>query len=251
MAAIEVKGVRKVFGAGDHRTVAIEDISFSVADGEFVSVVGPSGCGKTTLLNIISGVEPATAGEVVLGDGSEVRIGYVFQEPRLLPWRRVLDNILYVLPGRGRHNRDKAMEFLGMVGLQDVARKWPNQLSGGMQQRVGIARALAVEPALLLMDEPFSHLDAMTARALRRQLQDIWLATRLTVLFVTHDIAEAVQLSDRIVVLARGGRVREVVPIPLDHPRLSSDPRVGALQAEILGRFDDLPSGEPAVGGTR
>src|SRR5690606_36749113 len=134
-------------------------------------------------------------------------------------------------------------------GLEDVARKRPNQLSGGMQQRVGIARALVVEPALLLMVKPFTHLDATTARALRGQLQDIWMATKLTVLFVTHDIAEAVQLSDRIVVLALGGTVREVIPIELEHPRLSSDPRVGALQAGIMDRFDDVPSRE-AVGGT-
>lgn len=249
MAAIDIRGLRKVFG-GAQPTVAIDDISFTVADGEFVSVVGPSGCGKTTLLNIISGVEPVTAGTVRLGDGSDVRIGYVFQEPRLLPWRRVVDNILYVMDARGKPTRRKAVEFLRMVGLEPVAKRWPNQLSGGMQQRVGIARALAVDPALLLMDEPFSHLDAMTARSLRQQLQDIWLQTGLTGLFVTHDIAEAVQLSDRIVVLARGGTVREIVTIDLDRPRLPSDPRVGMLQAEIMGRFDDVEE-ETAVGGGR
>lgn len=251
MAAIDVRGLRKVFGGAGQATVAIEDISFTVADGEFVSVVGPSGCGKTTLLNIISGVEPVTAGTVRLGEGSDVRIGYVFQEPRLLPWRRVVDNILYVMDGRGEPVRRKAIGFLRMVGLEQAAKRWPNQLSGGMQQRVGIARALAVEPALLLMDEPFSHLDAMTARSLRQQLQEIWLQTRLTALFVTHDIAEAVQLSDRIVVLAQGGTVREIVTIDLERPRLPSDPRVGALQAEIMGRFDDAEEGATMGGSGR
>lgn len=240
MSAIQLQNLRKVFDKGGQATVALDDISFSVGDSEFVSVVGPSGCGKTTLLNIVSGLEPSTSGTILVGDGSGVGgVGYVFQEPRLLPWRRVIDNIMYVQPDSGDAARQRALRYLAMVGLENSERMWPAQLSGGMQQRVGIARALSVDPALLLMDEPFSHLDAITARSLRRQLQEVCLQTGVTVLFVTHDIGEAVQLSDRIIVLERGGRVQEIVPVDLSRPRLASDPRLAALQAEVIGRFED------------
>ena len=245
MSGIEVRRLRKVFGTGERATVAIDDVSFRVDDGEFVSIVGPSGCGKTTLLNVVCGVEPPTSGDVVLGDGDRpVRIGYVFQEPRLLPWRRVVDNVIYVQSSPREEARRRARQYLAMVGLEDAADMWPSQLSGGMQQRVGIARALSVDPDLLLMDEPFSHLDAITARSLRGHVQDIWLQAKVTVLFVTHDVAEAVQLSDRIVVLQRGGRVRETVPIDLPRPRRPSDARLATLQAEVVGRFDSADDSE-------
>ena len=252
MAGIDVQQLRKVFGSGERATVAIDDISFQVDDGEFVSIVGPSGCGKSTLLNVVCGVEPPTSGNVVLGDGNKpVRIGYVFQEPRLLPWRRVIDNVVYVQSIPREEARRRARRYLNMVGLEDAADMWPGQLSGGMQQRVGIARALSVDPDLLLMDEPFSHLDAITARSLRGHLQEIWLQAQVTVLFVTHDIAEAVQLSDRIVVLEQGGRVRETVPIDLARPRRPSDTRLATLQAEIVGRFDNEDDASDGVAAER
>jgi NitT/TauT family transport system ATP-binding protein len=147
---------------------------------------------------------------------------------------------VYVLDGNGAEIRDLARRYLALVGLEDAGDRFPAQLSGGMQQRVGIARAFSVEPDLLLMDEPFSHLDAITARGLREQLQEIWVATRKTVLFVTHDVMEAVQLSDRILVLAPGGKLYADIPIDLPRPRRASDTAVAMAQAQILQRFESM-----------
>jgi NitT/TauT family transport system ATP-binding protein len=170
----------------------------------------------------------------------------VFQDARLLPWRTVMDNMMYVRDD-GDAGAAKAARYLDMVGLSHTHEMFPGQLSGGMQQRVGIARAFSVEPDLLLMDEPFSHLDAITARSLRDHLQELWSATRKTVLFVTHDVVEAVQLSDRIIVLAPGGRIFDDITIDLPHPRRAADPNVATLQAEILGRFEEMqPTTAPA-----
>ena len=242
MATLTVDHLHKAFPAVDRRagaTIAIQDLSFEVAGHVFASVVGPSGCGKSTLLNVASGVDAPTKGSVTVSEGGRpARLGYVFQDPRLLPWRTVMQNMLYVLDGPDA--REHAMRYLGLVGLQDAADRFPAQLSGGMQQRVGIARAFAVEPDLLLMDEPFSHLDAITARGLREQLQEIWLQTKKTVLFVTHDVMEAVQLSDRIVVLAPGGRLYADIAIDLPRPRLASDTAVATAQAQILRRFEQM-----------
>jgi NitT/TauT family transport system ATP-binding protein len=242
VATLQVEHLNKTFPAierGSRPTVAIEDLSFEVGGHVFVSVVGPSGCGKSTLLNIVSGIETASRGTVTVSqDGREARLGYVFQEPRLLPWRTVMRNMLYVLDGD--EPRAQADRYLRLVGLEDSGDKFPAQLSGGMQQRVGIARAFAVEPDLLLMDEPFSHLDAITARSLREQLQSLWNEAKKTVLFVTHDIAEAVQLSTRILILAPGGRLYADVPIQLPYPRKASDTDVAMAQAELLGRFETM-----------
>lgn len=244
MATLRVDHLSKVFPAierGPAPTRAIDDLSFEVTGHVFVSVVGPSGCGKSTLLNIVSAIESPTTGVVDVSEGDRpARLGYVFQDPRLLPWRTVLANMLYVLDSKGDDARQQAMTYLGMVGLHDATTKFPAQLSGGMQQRVGIARAFAVEPDLLLMDEPFSHLDAITARALREQLQEIWVRTKKTVLFVTHDIMEAVQLSDRIIVLSQGGRLYADTPIELPRPRRASDTAVATAQAELLKRFETM-----------
>jgi NitT/TauT family transport system ATP-binding protein len=220
---------------------AINDLSLELSGHVFVSIVGPSGCGKSTLLNILSGVEPPTSGTIeVTKDGRPAKLGYVFQDARLLPWRTVMDNMLYVHDGQRERARETARRYLAMVGLDAVSDSYPGQLSGGMQQRAGIARAFSVDPDLLLMDEPFSHLDAITARSLREQLQLLWDESGKTVLFVTHDIMEAVQLSDRIVVLAHGGRIHADIAIDLPRPRKASDPEVAAVQAEILGRFEDM-----------
>jgi NitT/TauT family transport system ATP-binding protein len=221
---------------------ALDGIDFEMRGQTFVSMVGPSGCGKSTFLNIVSGVEQPTTGSVTVTteDGRPARLGYVFQDPRLLPWRTVIDNLLYVHPQKTDEVRARVERYVEMVGLQGFERMYPAHLSGGMQQRAGIARAFSVEPDLLLMDEPFSHLDAITARTLREELQGIWEATKKTVLFVTHDVLEAVQLSSRILIVAHGGRNFADLPIDLPYPRLQTDPAVATMQARILEVFEEM-----------
>jgi len=246
VAVLKVENLTKVFPAArkdGEATLALDRIDLEIGDHTFVSLVGPSGCGKSTFLNILSGVEEPSSGRIIVtGEegGDDARFGYVFQEPRLLPWRTIMQNMLYVQDERNEETRRRALEYLEMVGLARTVDMYPAQLSGGMQQRVGIARAFSVDPDLLLMDEPFFHLDAITARALRDQLQDIWNRTRKTVLFVTHDVREAVQLSEKIIVMTHGGRIHEQFDIELPHPRKASDPEVAALQAEILGAFEKI-----------
>ncbi len=204
---------------------ALERVSFTVEDGEVVALIGPSGCGKTTLLRIAMGLEQANAGRVLV-DGREVEgcgydRGIVFQHAELLPWLTALENVMFGLEMkgmRGRTLRDSAMRCLETVGLKESWNRRPNQLSGGMQQRVGIARALAVDPKVLLMDEPFGALDAQTREGLQAELLDLHARTGKTILFVTHDLDEAVLLADRVVVM-REGRVREVMNVPLPRPR--------------------------------
>jgi NitT/TauT family transport system ATP-binding protein len=174
-------------------------------------------------------------------------MGYVFQDPRLLPWRSVKKNMLYVQEDDAPSTQQRVDRYLDMVGLGKHGDFFPGQLSGGMQQRVGIARAFAVEPDLLIMDEPFSHLDAITARGLRAQLQDIWSQSKKTVVFVTHDVVEAVELSDRIIVLQPGGRIFEDITIDLPRPRRQSDPAVATLQAEVLARLENMKAMTPQV----
>lgn len=226
MASIEIQELVKEF-TDRHGAVTrvIDGIDLTISGETFVSVVGPSGSGKTTLLNIVSGIEPHTSGSVRLREGSrDARVGYVFQDPRLLPWRTVMANLGFV-----QHERtgcqERAEHYLDLVGLSHCADRFPAQLSGGQQQRIGIARAFAVEPDVLLMDEPFSHLDAMTSRTLREHLERIWLESRRTVMFVTHDVTEAVQLSDRIVVLAPGGYIHEVIDVELPDRGVPPIPR--------------------------
>jgi NitT/TauT family transport system ATP-binding protein len=245
MAVLKVDNLTKVFPPADKGgspTRALDGIDLELAGHTFVSLVGPSGCGKSTLLNILSGVEAPSGGRITVTgeDGQTARFGYVFQDPRLLPWRTVMQNMLFVHRDRGDATRRRAREYLTMVGLEHAVDMYPAQLSGGMQQRVGIARAFSVEPDLLLMDEPFSHLDAITARSLRDQLQEIWNQTRKTVLFVTHDVMEAVQLSENIIVMTHAGRIHADFVIDLPHPRSAADPKVAALQAEILGEFEKI-----------
>jgi NitT/TauT family transport system ATP-binding protein len=244
MAKLVAKNVRKIFPpriAGQEPVAAITDVSFEMEGHTFVSLVGPSGCGKSTFLNLVSGVEIPTAGELELvGDGSkEVRIGYVFQDPRLLPWRSVLDNVLYVQNrGDRAERRQRADEYLKLVGLEKAGAMYPGQLSGGMQQRVGIARALSIDPGLLLMDEPFSHLDAITARSMREELQHLWQTTGAGVLFVTHDVLEAVLLSNRVLMMSGRGEIYRDIKVDLPYPRLQTDHDVVTLQADILELFE-------------
>jgi NitT/TauT family transport system ATP-binding protein len=222
--------------------VALSPTSLRIQAGEFVSIVGPSGCGKTTLLNIMAGLlRPSTGSITRPAQGKGAAIGFVFQRPVLLPWRRVIDNVLLPvevmkLEPRATYEA-RAHELLEMVGLGAFAQAYPGELSGGMQQRAAIVRSLVYDNAVLLMDEPFAALDAMTREELNLELLRIWKLTGRSIVFVTHNIAEAVLLSDRVVVMApRPGRVREIVPVDLPRPRalsLIGDPDFGALTLHI------------------
>ncbi|HEV3472585.1 MAG TPA: ABC transporter ATP-binding protein [Actinomycetota bacterium] len=236
-----MQNLRKVFAGEDREVVALDSVSFEAAGHTFVSIVGPSGCGKSTLLNVLAGVESPSSGTVeIVQDGRRARIGYVFQAPRLLPWRSVIDNMFFVQKDRDERARERVAKYLDMVNLSDFKNAYPAQLSGGMQQRVGIARAFSIEPDALLMDEPFSHLDAITARSLRHQLHDMWKATGKTVLFVTHDVGEAVELSNRIIVFAKGGKIKEDLQIDLPFPRDAADENVAITKAHVLQKFEEL-----------
>ena len=235
---IVLSGVSKSFKDGQVR--ALDDLSFDIRPGEFVSVVGPSGCGKTTLLRLINGLIKPDDGEVLVnGRPPEPtqNMAMVFQSARLLPWRTVVNNIEFVLRLRGHSRMDcrsRALALLGAVGLRDFADAHPHELSGGMQQRVGLARALAVEPDVLLMDEPFAALDAMTRETLRIELLRLWERRHMAVVFVTHDIDEAIILSQRIVVLRpRPGRIDAIIPVDLPEPHSQTDPRSLPAFAEL------------------
>ena len=224
---IQVKDLCKSYQTREGSIAALDRLSFSVGSQEFVSVLGPSGCGKTTVLKIIAGLVQASdgtvkvAGEFVSGARSEV--GMVFQTPALMRWRNVINNVKLpaeILGLDRQRSISRAKDLLNLVGLGDFAGKYPNELSGGMQQRVSIARALIHDPSILLLDEPFSALDAMTRNKLNVELLRIWSESRKTSLLITHSIPEAVFLSDRIVVLsARPAKVLEIVDIPLPRPR--------------------------------
>ena len=224
---ISVRRLSQRYGAEPGAIVALQDIDFAVADGEFISIVGPSGCGKSTLLKILAGLLPASQGEAALNgtpiEGPRKDIGMVFQTPVLFPWRSVLGNVL--LPADvqrlGREEMTKrAMELLALVGLTGFEHRYPWELSGGMQQRAALVRALIHDPALLLMDEPFGALDALTRETMNVELQRIWMERRKTVLFVTHSTTEAVFLADRVLVMtARPGRIGDMLTIDLPRPR--------------------------------
>ena len=238
---LEVRGVTKRFGDSATGVTAVQDVSFNMRQGEFVSIIGPSGCGKTTLLRAIADLVPPSSGLLRVNGMTpeEARIarayGYVFQAPALLPWRTVARNVTLPLEiiGLSREKRrEQAAHYLGLVGLTDFSRKFPWQLSGGMQQRVSIARALSFDPSLLLMDEPFGALDEITRDGLNLHLHELWARTGLTGVFVTHSIPEAVFLSTHIVVMsARPGRVVEVIESDLPHVRRLEDRETTAFLA--------------------
>jgi NitT/TauT family transport system ATP-binding protein len=228
-------------------TVALDGLTFEVGAGEFLAIVGPSGAGKSTLLNIVAGLERDYEGTVALGAGdaplAASRLAYVFQTPRLMPWLSVLDNIRLVLSREARQAR-VADEILVEVGLEGFEEAYPGQLSGGMQRRVALARAFCVNPGLLLMDEPFASLDDPLAWRLRGQLSELWRRHRPTVLFVTHDVTEALSLADRVLFLSpRPGRLVHEQPIDLPHPRGRENREVERLRAELLALHPELLSG--------
>ncbi len=243
-ALLAVEHVSKRYATGDGVLTAVDDVSFDVAPGEFVSVIGPSGCGKSTLFHIIGGLTTASDGQVTVeGDtirGPHPAIGMVFQEESTFPWRNVIDNVAFPLELRGMkraHRHEVAKKFIDMVGLRGFERRQPSELSGGMRQRVSIARTLASEPRILLMDEPFAALDEQTRMLLGDKVLQIQQALRQTTLLITHSITEAVQLSDRILIMSfRPGRIKRVLHVDLPRPR-NADVMVsrefGATVAEI------------------
>ncbi|RGE16301.1 ABC transporter ATP-binding protein [Leucobacter sp. wl10] len=212
-------------------TVALDNVDLSISEGEFIALVGPSGCGKTTLLKIMAGLITSYDGSVTLG-GSAVKgptadVGVVFQQPTLLPWRTILENIMIPIEVQGLDKKaglNRARELMRTVGLEGFDTKYPKELSGGMQQRAGICRALVHDPKVLLMDEPFGALDAMTREFMNEELQRIWLQSGKTVVFVTHSIPEATFLADRVVVMTpRPGRIAEIVSVDIGRPRSLGD----------------------------
>jgi NitT/TauT family transport system ATP-binding protein len=226
-AALEMTDVGMVYATGSGAVQALERINFEVRAGEFLAVLGPSGCGKSTLLALASGLDVPTTGAVKVAGGAVTRpvteLGIVFQTDVLLDWRSVLGNVLIQIELRGRDAaayRSRALDLLGMAGLAGFEQKYPFELSGGMRQRVSICRALIHDPPLLLMDEPFGALDALTREQMMLELHRLWYETRKSVVFVTHDIQEAIFLADRILVMTpRPGRISDVVTVDLPHPR--------------------------------
>jgi NitT/TauT family transport system ATP-binding protein len=227
-SGISIRDVTKTYAVQSGGGVlALDTFSLEIADGEFVAIVGPSGCGKSTLLRLVAGLVPVSSGSIsVFGKkivGPLHEVGIVFQQPILLDWRTVLGNVLFQIDMRGldvRKHEPRARDLLQQVGLADFADKRPYELSGGMKQRTAIARALVHEPPLLMMDEPFGALDALTREQMRLDLERLWMATRKTVLFITHSIDEAVLLADRVVVMSpRPGRIERIIDVGMPRPR--------------------------------
>ena len=239
---IRVKELTKQFETSQGYETVFEDITFDIEPGSFVTLIGKSGRGKSTMLNIISDVLEPTSGEVVFetADGSgDVTVGHVFQSPRLLPWNTCVKNIEYVHENNPDYTDELAKHHLDMVGLSEHYDKYPTQLSGGQQQRVGIARAFSIDPEIILMDEPFSNLDEITAEDLREELMRIWEELHKTVFFVTHDITEAVELSDRILMLG-DGRIYEDLSVDLDRPREIDSDEFLRFRKHAIERFHSI-----------
>jgi NitT/TauT family transport system ATP-binding protein len=241
---LEVIGLHKSFSSASEgeRIETIQDLSFSVPEGKFVCIIGPSGCGKTTLLRMISGLDRPDRGRILLGDrditGPMREIGYIFQEPTLLPWRTVLKNVefgLEVSGVPGPERRKKALAALELVELQDFGDFYPKEISGGMRQKVAMAMALVVEPKVLLMDEPFVSLDCQTRNYMQAALLQIWEKTKKTVIFVTHNVEEAVFLGDEIICLtSRPAEIGNVLGVEIPHPRDRTSPELNTIRKRIL-----------------
>jgi NitT/TauT family transport system ATP-binding protein len=263
-AYVSVAGVGKVFETRHDTVEALRGVSFTAAEGEFVAILGPSGCGKSTLLMVCGGLERATSGRVEIAGrtlvGPRQSIGIMFQDPTLLPWKSVIDNVLFPIRILRRPIVDymsRARDLIELVGLDGFENKKPHQLSGGMRQRVAICRALVFDPDILLMDEPFSALDAMTRDEMNVALLDIWRRHRKTALFVTHSIREAVFLADRVLVMTqRPGTIVEDLQVPFPRPRdfaIGETPRFNEICAylrSLIGRGKEV-SGDPVLSGVK
>jgi ABC-type nitrate/sulfonate/bicarbonate transport system ATPase subunit len=249
---LEARGIRLdyVQPRTSARLSALDGVDLQVMAGEFLSIVGPSGCGKTTFLSVVDGLITPSAGQVLVDRKVVTKPGpdraVVFQDASLLPWRTVLDNIVYGLECLGvgrRAARARAARYIELVGLTGFEHHYPHQLSGGMQQRVNLARALVVDPEILLMDEPFASLDAQTRELMQEELLQIWVKAKKTVLFVTHQIDEAIYLSDRVVVFSgRPGQVKEIIPVAIERPRrlkVKREPRFHAIEDRIWGLIEE------------
>lgn len=245
MASVKISGLKKSFGSRDGTRIRVlENLSIHAAHSEFICLLGPSGCGKSTVLNVLAQLMEPDGGDIFVDDRSDYRhhvFGYVFQQPRLLNWMTVRQNVEFPLYDRGVSGADarrRAEHYLGLVGLSDFIGEFPLRLSGGMQQRVGIARALAIEPDVLLMDEPFSSLDELTARTMRIELLKIWNETKKTIFFVTHNPMESTFLADRIYLLShRPCRVVQEIAVAAERPRDAEDPSLTSLTRQIIGRL--------------
>ncbi|WP_321504703.1 ABC transporter ATP-binding protein [uncultured Methanoregula sp.] len=243
MGSLEIHDLNQSFSRDDgSRLVVLDHLNFEVKDKEFVCILGSSGCGKTTLLRLIAGLDEAQEGSIII-DGEEIKgqnpkVGMVFQEYSLFPWRNVMDNIAFGLEmkGIGKEERYRiAKHYLDLVNLSQFRESYPSELSGGMRQRVAVARALALDPVLLLMDEPFGALDAQTRNMLQKELLDIWEETKKTVVFITHSVDEAVYLSDRIIVLTpRPGRICRIFEVELSRPRDRTSVEFAQVRREVL-----------------
>lgn len=240
-ASITIENLAKEFETADGYELVFDDINIEIEPGSFVSLVGKSGSGKSTMLNIISDVLEPTEGEVYFEteDGSEATLGHVFQSPRLLPWNTCLENIEYVHENNPDYTDELARTNLDLVGLTEHYDKYPTQLSGGQRQRVGIARALSIDPEILVMDEPFSNLDEITAETLREELLDIWSTYNKTVFFVTHDLTEALEMSDRILMLGKG-QIYGDMTIELERPRKIDSEEFLELRKEAVQLFHSI-----------
>jgi NitT/TauT family transport system ATP-binding protein len=239
-SVLDFRGIGKTFAAREGPVVALEGISIEVPPNSFTAIVGPSGCGKSTLLQIAAGLDTRFEGELVANEAA-LRRAFLFQTPRLLPWLTAEDNVAFVLEATGRSRQDSlaaARDYLGRVGLSNAAGRYPGHLSGGMQQRTAMARALVVQPELLLMDEPFSALDELTARKLRAELAALCAKTPRTVLFVTHNVTEAVYLADSVLVMSpRPGRIVADIKVPLPRPREYDAPEVALVAREVVSHL--------------
>jgi NitT/TauT family transport system ATP-binding protein len=243
MANLEIRDLSQSFPRDDGSTLTVLDqISFDVKDTEFVCILGSSGCGKTTLLRLIAGLDTAESGTISI-DGEEItgtnpKVGFVFQEYSLFPWRTVIDNIAFGPEMKGVSKEDRykvAEQYLDLINLKQFRDSYPSELSGGMRQRVAVARALTLDPVLLLMDEPFGALDAQTRNMLQKELLQIWQKTKKMIVFITHSVDEAVYLADRIIVMTpRPGRICRNFEVPLSRPRVRTSVEFAQVRREVL-----------------
>jgi NitT/TauT family transport system ATP-binding protein len=243
MGDLEIRNLNQSFSREDgSRLIVLDNLNFEVKDKEFICILGSSGCGKTTLLRLIAGLDEAQDGSIII-DGEEIKgqnpkVGMVFQEYSLFPWRTVIDNIAFGLEMRGVSKEDRYMVaewYLDLVNLAQFRDSYPSELSGGMRQRVAVARALTLDPVLLLMDEPFGALDAQTRNKLQQELLQIWEKTKKMIVFITHSVDEAVYLSDRIIVMTpRPGRICKIFPVPLPRPRDRTSVEFAQVRRDVL-----------------